>query len=53
MANSALIFALIMLPATAFAYSLMERPLILEGSVFCDTCVAKFETPASTPIAGK
>ena len=53
MARSALLFALFLLPALALAHRPMRRSLVVHGKVVCDTCLADFETSASTPIPGK
>lgn len=50
----ALLAALCLLPAIAAAAARPTRtPLTVTGKVYCDTCQAGFETPASTYIAGK
>ncbi|EEB93390.1 hypothetical protein MPER_07958 [Moniliophthora perniciosa FA553] len=41
-----------LLPAIAFAARPARNPLTVTGKVYCDTCRAGFETPASTYIAG-
>ncbi|XP_030541522.1 pollen-specific protein C13 [Rhodamnia argentea] len=52
MARLAVLFALCLLPAIAVAARPTRAPLAVMGRVYCDTCQAGFETPASTYIAG-
>ncbi|GAV59281.1 Pollen_Ole_e_I domain-containing protein [Cephalotus follicularis] len=47
-----LLFALCVLPALAIAARPNRIPFLLQGRVYCDTCRAGFETPATTYIAG-
>lgn len=49
-----LLFAICVLPALAVASrSMGARPLfVVQGKVYCDTCQAGFETPASTYVPG-
>lgn len=52
MARLAVLFALCLLPAIAVAARPTRTPFSVVGRVYCDTCQAGFETPASTYIAG-
>ncbi|KAF3447303.1 hypothetical protein FNV43_RR12486 [Rhamnella rubrinervis] len=52
MAKLAIFLALCLLPALALANRPLRRPLVLHGQVYCDTCLAGFETSASNYIAG-
>ncbi|XP_030453317.1 protein DOWNSTREAM OF FLC [Syzygium oleosum] len=52
MARLAVLLALCLLPAIAAAARPTRTPLTVTGKVYCDTCQAGFETPASTYIAG-
>ncbi|CAM8939014.1 unnamed protein product [Rhodiola kirilowii] len=52
MGRLALLLALCLLPSFAVAFRPFTNPLIVRGRVYCDTCRAGFETPATTYIAG-
>ncbi|KAH7524431.1 hypothetical protein FEM48_Zijuj06G0118400 [Ziziphus jujuba var. spinosa] len=52
MAKPVLLLALCILPALALATRPLRKPLIVQGRVYCDTCLAGFETSASNYIAG-
>ncbi|KAE8652934.1 protein DOWNSTREAM OF FLC [Cucumis sativus] len=52
MARVIILFALIMLPALALASRPVRTPFVVRGKVFCDTCLAGFETSATTYIPG-
>ncbi|KAL3613410.1 hypothetical protein CASFOL_042673 [Castilleja foliolosa] len=45
------LFALCVVPSIVTAHFL-PNPLLLQGSVYCDTCLCGFETVASRPLAG-
>ncbi|EPS69662.1 hypothetical protein M569_05103, partial [Genlisea aurea] len=48
---AAVLFALCVVPSV-YGARYNGVPLVLEGSVYCDTCRCGFETAASTKIAG-
>ncbi|KAK9219622.1 hypothetical protein WN943_008268 [Citrus x changshan-huyou] len=52
MARTLLLIALCVLPALVSAVRPNTKPFSVEGRVYCDTCQAGFETPATTYIAG-
>ncbi|XP_062094746.1 protein DOWNSTREAM OF FLC [Humulus lupulus] len=52
MAKAVLLMALSFLPALALATRWVKDPLVVEGKVYCDTCLAGYETTATTYIAG-
>uniref|UniRef100_A0A7N0UPE0 Uncharacterized protein n=1 Tax=Kalanchoe fedtschenkoi TaxID=63787 RepID=A0A7N0UPE0_KALFE len=47
-----LLLLLCLLPSLALAFRPFSNPLIVQGRVYCDTCRAGFETPATTYITG-
>ncbi|KAI4307362.1 hypothetical protein L6164_030562 [Bauhinia variegata] len=51
-ARVALLLALCVLPAMVAAIRPEKNPFCVQGRVYCDTCRAGFETPATTYIAG-
>ncbi|KAF9682548.1 hypothetical protein SADUNF_Sadunf05G0120400 [Salix dunnii] len=52
MARVFLLLALCVLPALARAARPGRNPFVVQGSVYCDTCLAGFETSKTTYIAG-
>ncbi|KAJ4701295.1 Pollen-specific protein [Melia azedarach] len=52
MARTLLLIALCILPALVSASRPTRNPFVVQGRVYCDTCRAGFETPATTYIAG-
>jgi len=47
-----LIAAICLLPAIAMAVRPVAEPFVVKGRVYCDTCRAGFETPASIYLHG-
>ncbi|KAF6149176.1 hypothetical protein GIB67_026032 [Kingdonia uniflora] len=47
-----MLVALCVLPALVSATRPMRNPFVVCGRVYCDTCLAGFETPATTYIQG-
>jgi hypothetical protein len=52
MARVLLLLALCVLPALVRAARPARNPFVVQGSVYCDTCLAGFETSKTTNIAG-
>lgn len=52
MAKLVIFLALCLLPALALANRPLRTPLVVHGRVYCDSCLAGFETSASNYIAG-
>ncbi|KAL3592345.1 hypothetical protein D5086_010985 [Populus alba] len=52
MARVLLLLALCVLPALVRAARPARNPFVVQGSVYCDTCLAGFETSKTTHIAG-
>ena len=52
MARMLLLLALCVLPALVRAARPARNPFVVQGSVYCDTCLAGFETSKTTNIAG-
>ncbi|XP_010538956.1 PREDICTED: major pollen allergen Lol p 11 [Tarenaya hassleriana] len=52
MANSIVLMAILLLPTLVMAARPNRNPFVVRGRVYCDTCRAGFETPASTYIPG-
>ncbi|KAL6010970.1 hypothetical protein ACLOJK_001413 [Asimina triloba] len=52
MARLLVVFALCVLPALVCARPAKPSYLTVKGRVYCDTCLAGFETPATTYIHG-
>ncbi|CAN8246852.1 unnamed protein product [Cochlearia groenlandica] len=47
-----LVVALCFLPVLSMAARPNKNPFVVRGRVYCDTCLAGFETPASSYISG-
>ena len=52
MARFVILFALCVLPALVAATRPVRTPFVVRGKVYCDTCLAGFETSATTYIPG-
>jgi len=52
MARVFMLLALCVLPALVSAARPGRNPFSVQGLVYCDTCLAGFETPKTTYIAG-
>ncbi|XP_023001897.1 pollen-specific protein C13-like [Cucurbita maxima] len=52
MARFVVLFALCVLPALIAATRPVRTPFVVRGKVYCDTCLAGFETSATTYIPG-
>ncbi|CAA7057756.1 unnamed protein product [Microthlaspi erraticum] len=52
MSKAVLVVVLCFLPVLAMAIRPNKNPFVVRGRVYCDTCLAGFETPASTYIPG-
>jgi hypothetical protein len=52
MARVLFLLALCVLPALVRAARPARNPFVVQGSVYCDTCLAGFETSKTTNIAG-
>ncbi|CAN7008738.1 hypothetical protein IGI04_011099 [Brassica rapa subsp. trilocularis] len=52
MSKAILLVALCFLPALAMSARPNKNPFVVRGRVYCDTCLAGFETSASTFIPG-
>ncbi|KAG7552434.1 hypothetical protein ISN45_Aa06g030350 [Arabidopsis thaliana x Arabidopsis arenosa] len=52
MSKAVLLVVLCFLPVLAIAARPNKNPFVVQGRVYCDNCLAGFETPASTYIHG-
>ncbi|XVE95346.1 hypothetical protein REPUB_Repub02eG0088900 [Reevesia pubescens] len=52
MAKILFLIALCVLPALASATRMVKNPLEVQGHVYCDRCLAGFETPKARNMAG-
>ncbi|XVF64739.1 hypothetical protein PTKIN_Ptkin09bG0191400 [Pterospermum kingtungense] len=52
MARVLLLLALCVLPALVIARPMVKNPLVVQGYVYCDRCLAGFETEKAESMAG-